>query len=160
MGNIQNTEEKKIEDKKEPEKTTGQKFAAIILGIIFFVVIFYVVSLTFDFKSFTAALVLAFLTVYTTPEIINQLMKTPVLTYYSIFLTITLFLSINDYKNNNEMMLLLVTHILTCAGVFLTDNIYISHMFIFTNFYIVLRIFVFFSTNPQQENNSDPSFLL
>lgn len=84
-----------------------------------------------------------------------QLEKTPILIYYSIFLTITLFMSIDDYKNNNEMMLLLVSHVLISVGVFFTDNAIVSCFFVFMNFYIVLRIFSFFTTNPEQISNSE-----
>lgn len=150
MGNFES-----FEKEKKEEKTENQKIASYFLAAIFFFTIIYTIGLTFEIFSFFSALALSILTVYTTPQIIDNLLKSPVLTYYSIFLTITLFLSIGDYKDNQEMMLLLVTHVLVCVGVFLTDNFYICHFFVFTNFYIVLRIFSFFNNSRKESNDVD-----
>jgi len=145
--------------KEKDEKTETQKIAAILLFFVLFMVLAYSTIISFEIYSFFGAIFLSILTIYGTPHIIKLLTKNTTLTYYSIFLTVTLFLGIKEYRDNYKMMLLLVTHVLMCVGVFLTDNAFIPYLFIFTNFYIVLRIFNFFLNDPQQllELNNEES---
>ena len=127
-----------------------QKFAGFALGVILLFIVIYSICHSINFYALIAAIVFTILTILANPKIDEKLLTTPVLTYYSIFLSITLFFSIDDYKNNDAMMLLLVVNILVCVGVFFGGGLPVSYLFIFTNFYVVTRIFLFFSSSPEK----------
>lgn len=127
-----------------------QKNSALALGIILFFIVIYAISISIDFYALIAAIIFTILTILANPNIDEKLLSAPVLTYYSIFLSITLFFSIDQYKNNDSMMLLLIVNILVCVGVFLGGGTPVSYLFIFSNYYVVLRIFLFFAYSPEK----------
>jgi len=140
------------EETFEQKKANRNKHqAGVILGMILLLVIIYAVSQTVEYISLIFAFIFSILTVITNPNVIKQLTEVPVLTYYSIFLSITLFFSIDDYKNNSTMMMLLVSNILVCVAVFLSATPFVCYLFIFTNFYVVIRIFAFFASSPEKD---------
>lgn len=148
MGNILNNSKPEETEILKKEQSESKKGFVIFLALLTICVVAYVIYLTFEIVPFISAILFASLTIYTAPDITDKLLKNPALAYYSIILTLTLFLTIKQYKESNEMMMLLIAHILVSMGVFFADNYIISMVFIFTNFYLVLKIFCFFSNNP------------
>lgn len=154
MGLVFSSDNVKKSDEKDPVIEKRKFYAGIFLGAILLMFICYAVFLSIDYLSLVLAIIFSILTVITNPDIIGKLAEIPVLTYYSIFLSITLFFSIDDYKNNSDMMMLLVANILVCVAVFLSASPIVCYLFIFTNFYVVVRIFCFFALSPEKDETS------
>jgi hypothetical protein len=129
---------------KEPEPSVWQKMVSTVLSIICLAIVIYAVYNTYELFSLLFAIYFAFSCITINPKIVNTLVNTPMLTYYSIFLTITLLFSVDDFKNNRDLIALLVTNILICLAVFFTASEYIVYIFIFTNSYVVTRIVMYF----------------
>lgn len=125
--------------------------ATSVMAFVFFCIIIYAISISIDYTALMLALIFSCSAVFINPDISDKFTETPILIYYSIFLSITLFFSIDDYKSSNSMMLLLITNILVCMGVFLGGGKIISYLYIFTNFYVITRIFIFYSKSPEKE---------
>ena len=145
------------DEKKDTKHSKNKIYAGLALAFFLFIAVGYSVYISLDWIALIAAFVFSFLTIYVNPGVIKKLTEVPVLTYYSIFLTITLFLSIDDYKNNSNMMLLLVSNILVCVSVFLSATPFVCYLFIFTNYYIVVRILLFFNSSPERDERSQYS---
>lgn len=124
--------------------TTYQQIASSLLLLILFGIAMFSIYVTFNVFSFVLAIVLTLLVIITNKKILENLLAAPMLIYYSIFLTFTLFLSVDECKGSKDLMLLLIANVLICVSLFLSNDLYICYFFIFVNFYVILRILMFF----------------
>lgn len=132
-------------NENEPQfKNSWQKIILLILCLVCFCILAYAIYNTFEILSLLFALYFAYSCITINPYIVESLITTPILTYYSIFLTITLLFSVEDFKNNRDLIALLVTNMLICMALFFTKAKYIVYLFVFSNSYVVARIIMFF----------------
>jgi len=134
----------KEKEKEDIGKEIWRDIISGLLSLVCLLIVSYAIYNTFELFSFLFALYFAYSCITINPSLIDLLVKTPMLTYYSIFLTITLLFSVDDFKNNRDLLALLVTNILICLAVFFTHSKYIVYIFVFINSYVVLRIIMYF----------------
>lgn len=128
---------------KEPleQKESAQKPSSYMLAFLLFGLILYALSNGFVLEVFGIALILSFLTLSSNDNIRTHIKESPVLIYYSIFLSVTIFFSLECHKKNKYLMILFLSNILICLCLFLTYDIKIIYLFVFINYYVILRIF-------------------
>ena len=112
---------------------------AILIAIVGFIVIY-----TFNVVPFIIALLITYFTIVSNGQITNKLVEGPSLAYYSMILTLTLFFSIEEFKSDRKMILLLMANILVCVYVLFTHSMISLILFVFMNFYIVLDVIFFY----------------
>lgn len=137
MGEILSVQKK--EEIKEDD--SEQKPASFVLAFLLLCLIFYALTCGFILEVFGVALVLSFLTLASNDKIRTRIKESPVLIYYSIFLSVTIFFSLDCHKKNKSLMILFLSNILVCLSLFLTYDIKIIYIFVFINYYVILRIF-------------------
>lgn len=131
-----------VQKKEEIEtEETKQKPASYVLAFLLFGLILYALSCGFMLEVFGVALLLSFLTLSSNDKIRTHIKESPVLIYYSIFLSVTIFFSLECHKKNKFLMILFLSNILVCLCLFLTYDIKIIYLFVFINYYVILRIF-------------------
>jgi hypothetical protein len=116
----------------------------IIIGLIIGVFVIVSIYYSFNLIPFLVAMLLTYFTLDSKEKIHASIEKAPSLVYYSMIFTLTLFLSIDEYKNNRPIIMALLANTLVCVGIFFTNSLIVTTLFVFMNFYVVLDIFFFF----------------
>lgn len=124
--------------------------SSFVIGLILSVLVGYVVIYTLNPIPFAIAALLGFLTVISNGKIMTKLTEGPSLAYYCMILTLTLFFSVDEFKTDKNMLLLLMVNILICVAVLFTHSFISLVLFVFLNFYIVLDV-IFFYINKQSQ---------
>lgn len=129
--------------------TDNQQIYQIITGIIILCITVYIIKDSFISSSEISAFILAFIltvaTIQGNRKILISLVESPSIIYYSIILTLTMFLSVDDNcKKDKKLILLILANILISVSAFLTQSAISLILFIFMNFYLVLVFILFF----------------
>lgn len=132
-----------VQTKKEIQDPIEEPVCPIsyLLTLVLFGFILYALSCSFSLEVFGVAMLLSFLTLASNEKIKAHIKESPVLIYYSIFLSVTIFFSLECHKKNKFLMILFLSNILVCLCLFLTYDVKIIYLFVFINYYVILRIF-------------------
>lgn len=119
--------------------------SSLAIGLILSMIVGFIIYLSLSFLPFVVAILLTFFTFTSNMRIIDKLIEGPSLAYYCMILTLTLFFSVDEFKTDKNMILLLVANILICVSVLFTHSVISLIMFVFLNFYIVLDVIFFYA---------------
>ena len=115
-------------------------FISLIFSIIIIYMVVHAMYLTFDWNVFWFSLFITFCIFIIRPNILDSLIKTPALQYFSLVITFSLVMAIEKFRNSEEYRSLIILNMLVSVISFLTQIRGIIAIGIYMNIYVLSLI--------------------
>jgi len=122
-------------------------FVSIVLGVVVILIVAYAMYLTFNFAAFGFSILATVSIFILKPDVLDALKRTPILQYYSLLITFSLVMALDDFKHNNNYLFLIIINMIISVISFLTQIKWFIVMGIYLNMYVLSLIAIVYRNN-------------
>lgn len=122
-------------------------FVSLIFGVVVIVIVAYAMYLTFDFTAFGFSILATISIFILKPDLLDALKRTPILQYYSLLITFSLVMALDDFSHNNNYLFLIIINMIMSVISFLTQIKWFIVVGIYLNLYVLSLVAIVYRNN-------------
>lgn len=122
-------------------------FVSLIFGLAVIAIIIYAMYLTFDFTAFGFSILVIVSIFILKPDVLDALKRTPILQYYSLLITFSLVMALDDFNHNNNYLFLIIINMIVSVISFLTQIKWFIVVGIYLNMYVLSLVAIVYRNN-------------
>lgn len=128
---------------KSIDELQEEKTKILIFDIFLLVVVAFAIYFSLNIIPLIFSLILTYLALSINKNLHTKINEGPNIVYYSLILLTTLIFSL-EYKSSKKILMLVMTNVLICISLFITQSRISASLFVFMNFYLILDIMFHF----------------
>lgn len=132
-------------------------FVSMVFGLIVITIMVYAMYLTFEWVAFGFSILIVVCVFIIKPDILEALKRNPILQYYSLFITFSLVMALDDFKNSNNYLFLIILNMIISVISFLTQVRWFVVLGIYLNMYVLSLIAIKYRNNEFNKNEHENS---
>lgn len=115
---------------------------SLLFAILAIIIVIHAMYLSFNGWAFSFSLIILAAVFIIRPNVLDNLRDNPVLQYYCLFITYTLIMAIDNFKNNADYFFLIMINMILSVVSYLTQVKWFIAVSIYLNIYVLSLIAV------------------